>query len=55
MLNLGHNHPDFVYPNDQRQAALALWLSAIAAVASAVIIVAMILSPWASGGVVSAP
>ena len=32
MLDLGHNHPDFVYPNDQKQAKLALSLSGLAAV-----------------------
>ncbi|MEO8841733.1 MAG: hypothetical protein ABI591_05945 [Kofleriaceae bacterium] len=31
LLDLGHNHPDFVYPNDQKQAKLALALSAFAA------------------------
>lgn len=31
MLDLGHNHPDFVYPNDQKQAKLALTLSGFAA------------------------
>jgi hypothetical protein len=31
MLDLGHNHPDFVYPNDQKQAKLALALSGFAA------------------------
>lgn len=32
MLDLGHSHPDFVYPNDQKQAKLALALTAFAAV-----------------------
>jgi hypothetical protein len=31
MLDLGHNHPDNVYPNDQKQAKLALALSGFAA------------------------
>jgi hypothetical protein len=31
MLNLGHSHPDFVYPNDQKQAKLAIALSGFAA------------------------
>ena len=31
MLDLGHNHPDFVYPNDQKQAKLALALGGFAA------------------------
>jgi len=30
MLNLGHSHPDFVYPNDQKQAKLAIALSGFA-------------------------
>ncbi len=32
MLDLGHNHPDFVNPNDEKQAKLTLTLSALAAV-----------------------
>jgi hypothetical protein len=32
MLDLGHSHPDFIYPNDQRQAKLALALTGFAAV-----------------------
>jgi hypothetical protein len=31
MLDLGHNHPDNVYPNDQKQAKLTLALSGFAA------------------------
>ncbi len=30
MLNLGHSHPDFVYPNDQKQAKLAIALGGFA-------------------------
>ncbi|MFT3698486.1 MAG: hypothetical protein QM831_35405 [Kofleriaceae bacterium] len=32
MLNLGHSHPDFVCPNDQKQAKMALALSGFASV-----------------------
>jgi hypothetical protein len=43
MLDLGHNHPDFVYPNDQKQAKLALSLSGIAAVLISVMIALTVL------------
>jgi hypothetical protein len=39
MLNLGHNHPDFTYDNDQAQAKLTLSLGGLVAL----LIVAMIL------------
>lgn len=32
MLDIGHSHPDFVCPNDQKQAKLALALSGFASV-----------------------
>ncbi len=44
MLNLGHNHPDFVYPNDQKQAKLALLLSGFASVMISALIVLTVLS-----------
>jgi hypothetical protein len=43
MLNLGHNHPDFVYPNDQKQAKLALLLSGFASVMISALIVLTVL------------
>ncbi|MEO8553790.1 MAG: hypothetical protein ABI678_27645 [Kofleriaceae bacterium] len=39
MLNLGHSHPDFVYPNDQKQAKLVLMLSALASLLISALII----------------
>jgi len=44
MLNLGNHHPDFVYPNDQKQAALTLLLSGFASVMISALIVLTVLS-----------
>ena len=42
MLNLGHSHPDFVYPNDQKQVKLTLVSLTFAAIISCVAIVAAV-------------
>lgn len=44
ILDLGHNHPDFVYPNDQMQAQLTLVLSGLAALLTSVMITLTVLS-----------
>jgi hypothetical protein len=44
MLDLGHNHPDFVYPNDQKQAKLAVMLSGLAALLISAMITLTVLS-----------
>jgi hypothetical protein len=44
MLDLGHNHPDFVYPNDQKQAKLTVLLSGFAALFISVMITLTVLS-----------
>jgi hypothetical protein len=44
MLDLGHNHPDFVYPNDQKQAKLALLLSGFSALFISALITLTVLS-----------
>jgi hypothetical protein len=44
MLDLGHNHPDFVYPNDQKQAKLALFLSGVASVVISAMIALTVLA-----------
>ncbi len=44
MLNLGTNHPDSVYPNDQKQAKLTLLLSGFASVMISALIVLTVLS-----------
>jgi len=44
MLNLGHSHPDFIYPNDQKQAKLALMLSGLAAVLISLLIIFTVLT-----------
>ncbi|HET9993407.1 MAG TPA: hypothetical protein VFQ65_32950 [Kofleriaceae bacterium] len=44
MLDLGHNHPDFIYPNDQKQAKLALALSGFAALLISALITLTVLS-----------
>lgn len=38
-LELGHSHPDFTYSNDQRQAKLALLLTAFSAVVLCALII----------------
>jgi len=44
MLDLGHNHPDFVYPNDQKQAKLTVLLSGFAALFISAMITLTVLS-----------
>lgn len=44
MLNLGHSHPDFIYANDQKQAKLVLFLSALAAVLISALIIYTVLA-----------
>ncbi len=44
MFDLGHSHPDFVYPNDQKQAKWALVLTGVAAVMFSAIIALTVLS-----------
>jgi hypothetical protein len=44
MLDLGHNHPDFVYPNDQKQAKLTVMLSGLAALFISAMITLTVLS-----------
>jgi len=43
-LDLGHNHPDFIYPNDQKQAKLALLLTGFAALMISALITLTVLS-----------
>ena len=43
MLNLGHNHPDFIYPNDQESAKLAILGSMLAAIIASILIVMTVL------------
>jgi hypothetical protein len=40
LIDIGHSHPDFTYPNDQKQVQMTLGLTALAAF----VIVAMILA-----------
>jgi hypothetical protein len=44
MLNLGHAHPDFVYPNDELQVKLTFALLLPAAIISCVMVVLAVLS-----------
>jgi hypothetical protein len=44
MLNLGHSHPDFIYPNDQKQAKLVLVLSGLAALMISLLIIFTVLA-----------
>jgi hypothetical protein len=44
MLDLGHAHPDFTYPNDLFQAKLTLALLLPAAIICCVMIVAAVLT-----------
>ncbi|HEY1817913.1 MAG TPA: hypothetical protein VGG74_36475 [Kofleriaceae bacterium] len=39
-IDIGHSHPDFVYPNDQRQVKLTLLLAAFAAIGSCALLLA---------------
>jgi hypothetical protein len=39
-IDIGHSHPDFVYPNDQRQVKLALALTTLAAFVICAMIIA---------------
>ena len=41
-IDIGHSHPDFVYPNDQRQVKLALALTALAAFVICALILATV-------------
>jgi hypothetical protein len=41
-IDIGHSHPDFVYPNDQRQVKLTLLLTALAAFVSCALIIATV-------------
>jgi len=41
-IDIGHSHPDFVYPNDQRQVQLTLLLTALAAFVSCAMILAVV-------------
>lgn len=41
-IDIGHSHPDFVYPNDQKQVKLTLLLGALAAIVSCVLILTII-------------
>ncbi len=43
MLHLGTNHPDFVYPNDQLQAKVALVTAFFAALLCSIMIVVTVL------------
>ena len=40
MLDLGHNHPDFTYDNDQKQAKLTLFLEAVMSIICCALVVA---------------
>jgi hypothetical protein len=41
-IDIGHSHPDFVYPNDQRQVQLTLLLTAFIAIVSCALILAVL-------------
>jgi hypothetical protein len=41
-IDIGHSHPDFVYPNDQRQVQLTLVLTALAAIISCAMLLAIV-------------
>ena len=41
-IDIGHSHPDFVYPNDQRQVKLTLVLLTLAAIASCALILMVV-------------
>ena len=41
-IDIGHSHPDFVYPNDQRQVQLTLLLTAFIAFVSCALILAVL-------------
>lgn len=42
MLNLGSHHPDLTYPNDAKQAKLALVLTFVAAIVCVLVIFAVL-------------
>jgi hypothetical protein len=43
LIDLGHSHPDFVYPNDQKQVKLTLGLTVLAAFVICALILATLL------------
>jgi hypothetical protein len=42
-IDIGHSHPDFTYPNDQKQVQLTMLLTALAAFVICAMILATLL------------